>query len=117
MSHPMRLPHGVCALLALCLLACPSCKKSNQAVAPTTEYSGVKVDWPKLDTAFATGDSELQADARLAKRHIRYSQFMEALMDLDKLSRNAVLSDSQKKIVNELIEQTRQVIAKGAPGQ
>jgi hypothetical protein len=113
----MRVSNGVCALLALCLLAFASCKKSNQGVAPNTDYSGVKVDWPKLDTEFATSDSELQADARLAKRHIRYSQFMEALMDLDKLSRNPGLSGSQKKVVADLIEQTKQVIAKTTPAQ
>ena len=107
----------VTALLALGLLVCTSCRKSNQSVAPNTEYSGVKVEWPRLDTEFANSDPELQAEAYMAKRHIRYSQFPQALVELDKLSRNPGLSESQKKVVNDLIEQTKQVIAKGPPGQ
>ena len=113
----MQAPKGVTTLLALGLLACASCRRSNQSVAPNTEYSGVKVEWPKLDTEFANSDQQLQAEAYMAKRHIRYSQFPQALVELDKLSRNPGLSESQKKIVNELIEQTKQVIAKGPAGQ
>jgi hypothetical protein len=113
----MRVPKGVTALIVLGLLASPSCKRSNKTVAPNTEYSGVKVDWPRLDAEFAASDQQLQAEAYMAKRHIRYSQFPQALVELDKLSRNPGLSESQKKAVNELLEQTKQVIAKGPPGQ
>jgi len=113
----MQAPKGVTALLAIGLLACGSCKRSNQSVAPNTEYSGVKVDWPRLDTEFASSDQQLQAEAYMAKRHLRYSQFAQALAELDKLSRNPALSESQKKAVNELLEQTKQVIAKGPAGQ
>ena len=113
----MQAAKGVTALLALGLMASASCKKSNQSVAPNTEYSGVKVEWPRLDKEFANSDQQLQAEAYMAKRHIRYSQFPQALVELDKLSRNPGLSESQKKVVNDSIEQTKQVIAKGPPGQ
>ncbi len=98
-------------LLTLCLVAFASCKKSGQTVAPNTEYFGVKIDWPKLDAEFLNSDPEVQTGASMAKRCIRYSQFPQALVELDKLSRNPKLTESQKKVVNGLIEQTRQVLA------
>ncbi len=113
----MKAPAEVSGLLALCLLVFASCKRSDQTVAPNTEYQGVKVEWPKLDTEFANSDQEVQADAYMAKRHIRYSQFSQALADLNKLSRNPKLTEAQKKVVNDLLEQTKQVIAKASPPQ
>ena len=103
------------ALLAVCLVAFASCKKSDQSVAPNTEYYGVKVDWPKLDTEFASSDQELQNAASLAVRHIRYSQFPDALGDLERLSANPKLTDAQKKVVSDLLEQTKQAVAKAPP--
>jgi hypothetical protein len=111
----MRVPKGVLVLLAVCLAACASCKKSEQSVASITEFNGVKVDWPKLDTEFANSDPELQNATSMAKRHIRYSQFAEALGDLEGLSANPKLTEAQKKVVSDLIEQTKQAIAKAPP--
>jgi len=111
----MKAPNCVFALLAVCLVALVGCKKSDQSAAPNTQYNGVKVDWPKLETEFASGDQELQADASLAIRHIRYSQFPEALGDLERLSANPKLTEAQKKVVTDLAEQTKQVIAKAPP--
>jgi hypothetical protein len=114
-SREMKVPNGVSVLLAVCLLAFAGCKKSGQGVAPNTEYSGVKVDWTKLDTEFAASDQELQAKAGMAKRHIRYSQFADALGDLEGLSADPKLTEPQKKVVADLVEQTKQVIAKAPP--
>jgi hypothetical protein len=103
------------ALLASCLVAFASCKKSEQAVAPDNEFNGVKVDWPKLETGFANNDQELQKAADLAVRHIRYAQFPEALGDLERLSANPKLTEAQKKVVTDLAEQTKQALAKAPP--
>ena len=111
----MKAPNIAFALLAVCLVAFASCKKSDQSVAPNTEYYGVKVDWPKLDTEFASSDQELQNAASLAVRHIRYSQFPDALGDLERLSANPKLTDAQKKVVSDLLEQTKQAVAKAPP--
>ena len=115
----MKSPHMLYALLALCLVPVAGCKKSGQTVAPNTEYYGVKVDWPKLDAEFVNCDPELQAGVDMARRHIRYSRFQQALVELDKLSRNPKLTESQKKAVSGLIEQTRHVLAQAPapPGQ
>jgi hypothetical protein len=111
----MKTPAGFSLLFALCLSAFVSCGKSDHTEAPNTEYSGVKVEWPKLDTEFAHSDPELQASADMAKRHIRYSRFPQAEVELDKLFRNPKLTESQKKVVSDLREQTKQVMAKAPP--
>jgi hypothetical protein len=111
----MKAPNGVSALLAVCLLAFAGCKKAEQSVAPNTEFNGVKVDWPKLETEFGNGDQELQKAAYLAVRHIRYSQFPEAVGDLERLSGDPKLTEPQKKVVNDLLEQTKQALAKAPP--
>lgn len=93
------------------------CNKSGNATPPKTDYYGVTVDWPKLDTEFVNGDPAVQDAAFMAKRHIRYERFPQALVELNKLAQNPGLSEPQKKVVSALIEQTKQVIAKGLPGQ
>ena len=114
----MKLPIIVFALLAVCLAAFTSCKKSEQTVAPDTEYNGVKVDWPKLQAEFANSDPELQKAAAMAVRHIRYSLFPEALGALERLSAGPNLTEAQKKLVADVTEQTKQALAKApAPAQ
>jgi len=114
----MKATNVAFALLAVCLVAVAGCRKSDQYVATNTQFNGVKVDWPKLETEFASGDQEFQAAASLTVRHIRYSQFPEALGDLDGLMANPKLTEAQKKLVAELAEQTKQALAKApAPGQ
>jgi hypothetical protein len=109
---------AILSLLSVCLVAFASCKKSDQPVAPNTEFSGVRVDWPKLDTEFAGSDQELQKAASLAVRHIRYAQFPEAVADLERLSDDPKLTEAQKKLVSDLLEQTKQAMAKApAPGK
>jgi hypothetical protein len=111
----MKTPAGYSLLLALCLSAFVGCRKSDQTEAPNTEYYGVKVEWPKLDTEFAHSDPGLQASADMAKRHIRYSRFPQAEMELDKLLKDPRLTESQKKVVSDLREQTKQAMAKAPP--
>ncbi len=102
-------------LLAVSLAALSGCKKSEQSVAPNTEYNGVKVDWPKLETGFANSDPEVQKAASLAVRHIRYSLFPEALGVLEMLAANPKLTEAQKKLVADVAEQTKQALAKAPP--
>jgi len=111
----MKAHKGVWILLAVCFLAFGGCKRSGQGAPPKTDYYGVKVEWPKLDTEFANSDPEAQAGAYMAKRHIRYERFPEALVELEKLSANPRLTEAQKKVVTDLAEQTKQAIAKAPP--
>ena len=49
--------------------------------------------------------------AALINRSLRYAQFPQAVAELGKLANNPNLSEPQKKVVNDLVEQTKQVIA------
>ena len=91
------------------------CKKEDHQ-GSAQQFHGVNVDWPKLETEFAKAGQDVQDSLNLAKRFLRYAQFPQALMELDKLSNNPSLTDSQKKLVNDLIQQTKQEVTK-APAQ
>lgn len=102
-------------MLVIGLLALVGCKKAEQAAGPTYEYFGVKVDVPKLDAEFANPNQGVQDRLNLIKRFFRYGQFAQAVPELDALSKMPNLTESQKKLVNDLIAQTRQVITKAPP--
>lgn len=117
-SREMKAPNGVSALLMVCLVAFAGCKKSDQAVAPNTQFNGIKVEWSKLETEFANSDPELQKTASAAVRSIRYSLFPQALVALESLAANPKLTEAQKKLVADVSEQAKQALAKApAPGQ
>lgn len=101
-------------VVAVGLLALAGCKKADQP-GSVEQFHGINVDLPKLDTEFAKSGADVQDSLTLVKRFFRYAQFPQALMELDKLSKNPNLTEPQKKLVNELIEQTRQVITKSPP--
>ena|ERR1035438_10470550 len=111
----MKAITGIWALLTICLLASGGCKRSGQAAPPITDYYGVKVDWPKLDAEFVSSDPALQTAAYKAKRNIFYERFPEALVALESLAGDPRLTETQKKVVNDVLEQTKQVIAKAPP--
>jgi len=106
-------------LLAIVLLASAvafsGCGKKQPPVPPAAEISGVKVDVPKLRQALMGAAPEVQTDLNQVTSNLRYGQYEKALMSLDKLVNNPVLNDSQKKVVNEVIEQMKQVINKAGP--
>ena len=103
------------ALLVIGLLPLGGSQKTEQAVGPTSEFFGVNVDLPKLDTEFSTASQDVQERAAVVKRFFRYGQFPRAVLELDALAKTPGLTESQKKLVNDLIEQTKQVIAKAPP--
>src|SRR6516162_2274716 len=98
--------------LAQVLAAFAGCKRSEQPMGPPQEYYGVKLNWLQLNTAFTNASPEAQNDAYMAVRAFRYSQFPQAMVQLEKLANAPGLTDAQKNVATELIEQTKQVIAK-----
>ena len=104
-------------LLMLLLLGVSGCGKKQPAVPEPLDVSGVKVNIPKLNQEFAAAAPEMQADVHEASSDLRYGQYEKSLQALDKLASNPALSDSQKKVVNEVIEQMKQVIAKAGPSR
>jgi hypothetical protein len=63
----------------------------------------------------------LQTPAQRCKRsipgkaYLRFGQFPQAMVQLDKLAHVPNLTEPQKKLVNDLLEQTKQVVAKAPP--
>src|SRR5947209_4189494 len=111
----MRIRTLVVGFWAACLLVMVGCGKKQQATPPAYEVSGVKVDIPKLQQAFASASDDLKSEVNQMGSFIRYGQYINVLASLDKLANNPALSDDQKKVVNEVIEQVRQVINKAGP--
>lgn len=98
------------ALLALCVASFTGCKKTGQA--ESYEVQGVKVDVPQFDGAFASANPEAQASVAMFKRCFRYGQYPQALAELGKLAKQPSLTSPQKKLVETLMAQTKEVIAK-----
>ena len=116
----MKTTHRMLTALTICSVAFAGCKKAEEAPGPTPVYYGVKmVDLPKLDTDFVNASQDVQASVSMVKRFLRYAQFPQAVAELGKLANNPNLSEPQKKVVEGLIEQTKQVIAnsKAPPAQ
>src|SRR5712691_12731821 len=99
------------------LLAFTGCGKNELKYKTAYEIRGVKVDMPKLEQAFAGAGNDLQAAVVQTTSNIRYGQYVEALVSLDKLVNNPSLNDAQKKVVNEVIEEMKQVINKAGPSR
>ncbi len=93
------------------------CGKKQPTTLPAAEISGVKVDIPKLRQSLVDAAPEVQAELNQVTSNVRYGQYEKALMALDKLANNPALNDAQKKVVNDVIEQMKQVIMKAGPSR
>lgn len=102
-------------LLALGL-GLAGCSKGTET-APSPKVNGVTVDVPKLQAAFATASQDLQSQVAQVSYGVRYADYVKSLDALDKLSNAPGLTDAQKKVVNDLIEQVKQVMSAAPPKQ
>src|SRR5438045_5187017 len=110
----MKTMNWILAIITVSVFGMAGCKK-QQTEGPPQEYYGVKVDWPKLNIVFSNATPEIQATVETLKRDFRYGQFNEAMPELDKLSNDPNLTPVQKKLITDITEQTKQVIAKAPP--
>lgn len=94
-------------LFLVCLALGAGCKKDEQP-GTVQQFLGTDVDWPKLETEFSTSAPDVQNSFSLLKRFFRYGQLPQALVELDQLSRNPQLTEPQKKLISNLITQTKQ---------
>lgn len=106
----MKLTLWLVVVTATLVFATEGCKKAQTQTA-TQDRFGIGVDWPKLDTEFHDSEPAVRAAVASIKRSILYHQFPNAIADLQRLSSNSTLTDAQKKILNDLRDQTRQVMA------
>ncbi len=108
----MKTASLVVGMIAACLLG-HGCKKAPPPSPPgTIQLYGVTVSLPRLDTEFKTASPEAQAAVFRVKTAYRFGQLSRMMEELDKLANEPSLSDPQKKLVSELTEQMKQVIAK-----
>ena len=95
------------------------CKKkqnAGQSFAPL-QVEGVSVDLPKLlNVLESSTNTEVQASVRNVQMNFRYRMYEKALMEIDKVANSPDLTEEQKKVAAEVLEQVKQVAAK-APSQ
>src|SRR2546421_7093 len=102
-------------MLALALFA--GCRKKAAPPPQAYSISGVKVDSPKLAVELASAGLEARAAVTDFQMALRYQMYDRALVPLDKLANDPTLTESQKKTVNEVIEQIKQLINQKGTGK
>jgi hypothetical protein len=95
-------------ILAAALLAETSCGQAQKAPQPTM-INGVKVDLARFHQAFATASPELQRSVSKVNLSIRYGQYAVAVAELGKIVNMTDLTEPQKKVASEVLEQLKQV--------
>jgi hypothetical protein len=103
------------ALMAAAAFALAGCKKSQEQPPDTYQIGGGTVDVPKLRQAFSTSTNP--AVRRLlfeVDQQVRIRDYVKGLMALDELSNQPDLTEPQKKIVVDVIEQVKK-LASNAP--
>jgi len=103
---------GVLAVGTLVLAGCGKSQQQQQQGPPPVVMRGVKVDLPKLQQSLTSDNPALQAAVSKVTSSLRYGLFSQALTELQKLSGDPSLTEAQKKVVSDVIEQVKQMAAK-----
>jgi hypothetical protein len=110
----MRVGGGGFCLAFLVLLG--ACSKSSEAdKLPPMEFEGVKVDTPRLMAEFLDAPPQLQKPVNDAVTKVRYKLYLQAMMELDQVLKSPGLNDKQKKLIVQVIDQLKEVLAKAPP--
>ncbi len=98
------------ALLAVALLGLTACNRAPKE-PPAPQVQGVTVDTPKLTATLQTNQApSVQEQLNQFLFGLRYGDYVKAGMALDKLSSDPAVTEDQKKVVNQVMEQVKQVI-------
>ena len=90
-----------------------ACSKSSEAdKLPPMKIEGVKVDTPRLMAEFVNAPPELQRPVNEAVTKLRYKQYLQGMMGLDEVLKNPGLNDKQKKLIAQVMDQLKEVVAK-----
>lgn len=94
------------------------CKKSESTEIPAPVFHDVKVDLPRLMLEFAPISPDALTIVQNVEHNIRYGLYPQARRELEKLARLPNLTEGQKKVVADVSEQLKQLVAKaGATGK
>jgi outer membrane murein-binding lipoprotein Lpp len=101
---------NVIAAATLVLSGCSKGDKTPQSL----QVDGVAVDLPKLNATFENADPEVKRVVTEVGFNLRYTKYEQALMSLDKLANDPKVTEPQKKVVNDVIEQVKKLANAGA---
>jgi len=107
-----------CALILAVAVVAAGCKKAAPP-PPLPVANNVHVDLQKLNEVLSTNtDTGVQQCMAKIAAGLRYGYDYEAVMvELDKLNQSPNVTEPQKKVVNEVIEQVKVVINQPKPAQ
>jgi hypothetical protein len=109
----MKMTNLLSGLVAATFIVSAGCSKGDKT--PTAPVmNGVSVDIPKLNAAFENSPQQIRTTVNQVGFNIRYGKYEEALMACDKLVNDPGVTDAQKKVVNEVIEEIKK-LANAAP--
>jgi hypothetical protein len=97
---------------ALFFSGCSKGDKEPQSL----QMNGVSVDLPRFNEAFANAPDATKRVATEVGFNLRYNKYEQALMALDKLSTDPNVTEPQKKVTADLIEQVKKLANAPAPG-
>ncbi len=109
----MKMTNLLFGLVAATLLVSAGCSKGDKTPAAPV-MNGVTVDIPKLNAAFEESPQQIRSTVTQVGFNIRYNKYEEALMACDKLVNDPAVTEAQKKVVNEVIEEIKK-LANAAP--
>jgi hypothetical protein len=90
------------------------CSKSQSSDA-SAQRGGGSVDMPKLTQAFMnTTNEQIRNQLFEVDQGFRYRDYLRAIAGLDKLANNPDVTEEQKKVVAEVLEQMKK-LAGAAP--
>jgi hypothetical protein len=102
----------VVAAAALFFSGCSKAEKTPESI----QMNGVSVDLPRFNTAFENAPDATKRLSTEVGFNLRYNKYEEALMSLDKLSNDPNITEPQKKVTADLIEQVKKLANAPAPG-
>src|SRR6266851_3005546 len=95
-------------ILITVLAAFTGCGKKQPAAPSAYEINGVKVDIPALQAAFVGSPfPDIQAAVNDTSSDLRYGQYMKAFHSLDKVASDPNLTEPQKKLVADVLDQIK----------
>ena len=116
LHSPMKTRNWLLGLLSVALLALTACGNKDFKPPEYHTINDVRVDIPQLEEAFANApDAQRLILSNDVLQGARYGNYEQALAGLDALSTDTTLTDPQKQIVNKVLEQMKQVLAKAPP--
>jgi hypothetical protein len=110
--NQMNWVNAVVAMATLCLAGCHKSEK----MPDSEQISGVSIDMPKLQQTFAGNTNDqirrLLIDASMG---LRYGDYVKSMMALEQISSQPDITEAQKKVVADVLEQEKKLAGSAAP--